>query len=164
MAPRASFTVYTGGAKSPQQKDSGSTSLPRHGLFLSLVILALWGIWAFIPKLALQTLSPQSVVFYETLAGLFCSCTAMLVFRARLEVHAKGIGIIAIAASLTVLALLTYFVALNRGSVAVVVTISGMYPVIVLVLARIFLKEKLNRMQLAAAALAVTSIILLAAE
>lgn len=131
-------------------------------LLPSVAAMLAWGFWAFLPKIALNTLPPHNVIFYEALGGLFVSLPVLFFLKFRLEYEKKALGTLALVSILTVTAILCFFYALKNGPVAVVVTMTAMYPVICLVLARIFLNERVNRMQLAAILMAIVSIFLLA--
>lgn len=131
-------------------------------IWLAIGALVAWGFWSFLPKLALQSMKPHSVVFYESLGNLITAIPVFILLRGRLIRSRIGISISAFVSVMTVGAFLLYFFALHHGPVATVVTVTALYPIIVLLMARIFLKEKLNRIQMAAVALAVCSIYLLA--
>lgn len=128
-----------------------------------LAALVLWGFWAFLPKLAMQGLPPHSVIFYEAMGGLIVTLPLLFFIQGRLVRDVRGIGIVACGSSISLVAILCYYSALKIGPVATVTTISAMYPAVGIALARIFLKEKMNRMQWLAAALAMLAIYLLAA-
>ena len=138
------------------------TRLKASGLLAPLTALLLWGFWAFLPKLAMQSMHPHSVIFYEALGGL-CTVMPLLFFiKGKLVRDKKAISIVFCGSSFSIIAILCYYTALNIGPVATVSTITAMYPIVVVALARIFLKEKMNRLQLVAAAMAMVAIYLLA--
>lgn len=125
--------------------------------------MLVWGLWAFLPKIALQSMQPHSVIFYEAFGSL-CVSMPVLFFhlKGKLQKDVQALAIISLSSALTVTAIMCYFYALKHGPVAVVVTMTAMYPVISLVLARIFYKERINRVQMIAVAMAMLSIVLLA--
>jgi bacterial/archaeal transporter family protein len=135
----------------------------RIWLVPALAAMLVWGLWAFLPKIALQSMQPHSVIFYEAFGSL-CVSMPVLIFhlKGKLQKDVRALGIISASSALTVIAIMCYFYALKHGPVAVVVTMTAMYPVISLVLARIFFKERLNKIQLAAVGMAMLSIVLLA--
>lgn len=128
----------------------------------SIGAMMVWGFWAFLPKIALNTLPPHNVIFYEAIGGLFVSIPVLFFLKFKLEYEKKALGVLAGVSAFTVTAILCFFYALKNGPVAVVVTMTAMYPVICLILARVFLNERMNKMQLAAIFMAVVSIFLLA--
>ena len=137
--------------------------LKASGLLAPLSALLLWGFWAFLPKLAMkQNMEPHSVIFWEALGG-WCSILTLFFFiKKPLVRDKKAIGILFCGSTCSLIAILCYYTALKIGPVATVSTITAMYPVIVVALARLFLKEKMNRIQLFAAAMAMVAIYLLA--
>jgi transporter family protein len=140
------------------------TSEPeKHWLPPALGAMSVWGLWAFLPKVALQKMHPHSVIFYESLGNL-CISLPVLVFilKFRLQREKFGIAVVGSSSVLTVCAIISYFFALQNGPVAVIVTMTAMYPVICLILARIFLNERINKTQLVAVIMAMASILLLA--
>lgn len=137
--------------------------LRASALFAPLTALVLWGFWAFLPKLAMRhSMQPHSVIFYEALGSLFVTMPLLFTIRGKLVRDKKGIGILFCGSSLSVLGVLSYYSALKIGPVATVSTITAMYPLIGVALARIFLKEKMNRLQFVAAGMAMVAIYLLA--
>jgi drug/metabolite transporter (DMT)-like permease len=131
-------------------------------LLPSLAAMVLWGLWAFLPKLAMQTMSPQSVIFYEALGNILVAVPIFFFLKRKLIVDKKGITLTACSSAISMVAILTYYYALRLGPVATIVTVTAMYPIIGLALARIFLKEKMNRIQLLAVAMAMAAVGLLA--
>lgn len=131
-------------------------------LWLALGALLAWGFWSFLPKLALQSMPPHSVIFYEALGNLLVSIPVLIYLRGKLMWHNRTVPMAAFMSGITVCAFLMYFFALKNGPVATIVTLTALYPVVVILLARIFLKEKLNRLQWLAVALAVAAAVLLA--
>ena len=129
----------------------------------ALGAMLVWGLWAFLPKIALQTMQPHSVIFYEAFGSLCVSMPVLCFYlKGKLQKDARALAIISASSALTVTAIMCYFYALKHGPVAVVVTLTAMYPVISLVLARIFYKERINKIQVIAVIMAMASIALLA--
>lgn len=110
----------------------------------------------------MQSLSPANVILYEALGGLLVVMPLLYFIKGKLVRDVKAISIIGCGSSISIIAILCYYSALQLGPVATVSTIGAMYPIVGVALARIFFKEKMNRVQLFAAALAMVSIYLLA--
>jgi transporter family protein len=138
------------------------TEKSENWLLPALGAMLVWGLWAFLPKVALQTMAPHSVIFYESLGNLCISLPVLVHLKFKLQHDRKALALIAAAGWLTVIAILSFFFALRHGPVPVIVTMTAMYPMIVVVLARVVLKERLNRIQKAAVGLAFIAILLLA--
>jgi drug/metabolite transporter (DMT)-like permease len=131
-------------------------------LLAPLAALVLWGFWAFLPKLAMQSMSAPAVTFYEGVGSLLVALPLLFFIRGKLIRNAKAIGLVVCASSLSVIAILCYYAALKIGPVATVSTITAMYPIVGIALARVFLGEKMNALQFIAAAMAMLSVYLLA--
>lgn len=139
------------------------TSKPENRWLLpALAAMFVWGFWAFLPKIALGTLSPHSVIFYESLGNFLVAVPVLCFLKFRLEYEGKTVALVAVTSVLTVTAILCFLYAMQGGPVAVIVTMTAMYPFICLLLARIFLKERVNKVQLAAIVMALCAILLLA--
>lgn len=135
--------------------------LKNNWLLPSLGAMVLWGAWAFLPKLALKTLSISSTIFYEAVGGLLISVVFLYVLRGRLDWNQRALAITSVTSCLSIAAILSYYYAIKLGPVAVVSTMAAMYPVIALILARVFLKEQISRVQKIAVAMAAVSLVLL---
>ncbi len=132
------------------------------GFLLPLAALVLWGVWSFLPKMAMQSMQPNSVLLYEAAGGVMVALPLLLFIKGGLSRNKKGISLVLFGSSLSIVAIFCYYIALRGGPVATVATITAMYPVVGVALARIFLKEKLTRWQWVAALLAMVSVYLLA--
>lgn len=137
-------------------------SKSRNNLLLqSLGALILWGIAAALPKIALQKLPMESVLFYGAAGNMLVALPILFFLKGRLEKEKKGIAIAACTSGLGFFSIILYYHAIQLGSVATIVTITAMYPVVTLILARIFLKDKINRLQFLAICMAIVAIVLL---
>lgn len=138
---------------------------PKHWLPPAIGAMFVWGLWAFLPKIALQNMEPHSVIFYESFGNLCISMPVLFfILRFKMQRDRLAIAITGGSSLFTVCAIISYFYALQHGPVAVIVTMTAMYPVICLILARLFLKERINKIQFAAVVMAMASILLLASE
>lgn len=131
-------------------------------LWFAVGALVTWGFWAFLPKLALKSMQPHSVIFYEALGNLLIAVPVLIYLRGRVMWHRRSVPIAAVLSIMTVSAFMMYFFALKNGPVATIVTLTALYPVIAVLIARVFLGEKLNRLQWAAVCSAVCAALLLA--
>jgi len=128
----------------------------------AVAALLLWGLSSFLPKMAMQTMSPHSVIFYEAIGNMLVVIPVLFFLKGKLVRNVRGIKLTAYASCFSIIAILSYFTALRLGTVATIVTITAMYPVIVLVLAWVLLGERMNRLQMLAAVMALAAIGLLA--
>lgn len=132
--------------------------------FYSTLAIVAWGIWAFLPKLAVTWLDPKSALIYEAVGGIITGLIAFCMIGSNIGTDLRGV----VPAILTGVAgyagLICFMLALRTGKVSVVAPLTALYPVISVVLALVFFREKLNLVQLAGVALAVVSVILISQE
>ncbi len=139
--------------------------MPRWLVF-SLLAVGLWGVWGVINAPAGQALEPLPLQVFSTL-GLAAVAFPLLASRRAREGKEFGrgfafafatglcgsLGNVALSASLRM-----------GGEVAIVLPLTSVYPLVTVILARVILKERLNRVQhlgfaLALAALVVSGIV-----
>jgi drug/metabolite transporter (DMT)-like permease len=129
--------------------------------FSVLAILA-YGVWGAISSLASQNVSPLTLQIVSTI-GLF-PVTLVLIFSKNIHVsvnRTRGILLAVLTGMIGGSGNLTLYQALRLGGEAsVVFPLTGMYPLVTLILARLLLKEKINRIQAAGVALAMIAIYL----
>jgi bacterial/archaeal transporter family protein len=128
----------------------------------AIVTVFLYGLWSFLPKLSVKYLSPSSAVLYEVLGSMIFGAIAIAMMGFQVQFHPRG-ALFAIATGFClVLAGLTYLIAASRGPVALVSTVSSLYPVVTLVLASLLLGETITLRQGCGIALAIISVVLMA--
>ncbi len=132
-------------------------------LIYSVLALFAWGIWAFLPKLALGFIDPPTAFVFEALGGASAGLLFMLIFRPRLA-GAPIMGIIPafLTGVLGYLGLIFFMYAVQTGEkISVIAPLTALYPVITIAMALVFLGEKLNRVQCVGVVLALISICLI---
>jgi transporter family protein len=140
-------------------------SLLKAWLLYSVLTIVVWGLGAFFPKIALGWLDPKTAFIFEVLGGALTGLFAFLILRPQL-VGAEIRGIIpALLTGVTYsVGVLTFMYAIRQGKVSIVAPLTAIYPVVTLVLAMIFLKERVNLVQLAGIILAIVSVVLISYE
>ncbi|MDJ0615752.1 MAG: DMT family transporter [Calothrix sp. MO_192.B10] len=121
-----------------------------------------WAGWAFLPKIAVDYLEPKSVLIYEVLGGLTIALLILVNINYKLELDLKGSSIAFASGALNILGVLFYLQAIAKGKIALVSTISALYPLLVIILALFLLQESLSLKQFFGLSLGLFSIILLA--
>ena len=129
--------------------------------FYASVALLVWGFWGYLPKIALHTLDPRSVLVLEGLGGVLVGL-AMLVSRGfRIHTNAGG-TLAAVATGVCGLGGAYFFLlALERGKASVIVPFTALYPLITLVLSVLLLGERPSLANLVGIGLAVAAVVLL---
>jgi transporter family protein len=109
---------------------------------LSVFALVLWGTWGFFAKTISNSVSPQALAFWSTIATVVPVAVFALTDSTGkwTRPHPMALG----AGLAYGLALVFFFIALRRGPASVVVPLSGMYILIPAVLGFIFLKEQVT--------------------
>jgi transporter family protein len=128
----------------------------------SILALVFWGIWGFLPKLATKYMAAQSIIIYEVLGGLCIGLVCFYFVGMRPETHPKGILYASLTGIVGLLGGFFYLLAVAKGKVSVVVTMTALYPIVTIGLAALLLREPITLKQGFGMALAVVSIILLA--
>ena len=132
-------------------------------LFYSLTTVALFALWSLLGKVALRTATPvQTTLLYGIAAALVA--VAAIAMGQRTAGWSPGtLWVGALSAACGALGLLTFYLALDRGSASLAVPVIGFYPAVVAVAAVLFLDERLNAVQALGVALAVAGVALIGA-
>lgn len=129
----------------------------------SILALLTWGVWAFLPKVALDFLDPGTAFVFEALGGASTGFLFMLIFRPRLAgVPIMGVIPAFLTGVLGYLGLIFFMYAVRAGGkVSIIAPLTALYPIVTIALALIFLKERINIVQLSGIVLALISILLI---
>ena len=132
-------------------------------LFYSLTTVVLFALWSVLGKVALRTATPvQTTILYGVAAALIAVVAIGFGQRtAGWSVSVLWVGVL--SALCGALGLLTFYLALDRGSASLAVPVIGFYPAVVAVLSVAFLGEKLSALQIVGVALAVSGVALIGA-
>jgi transporter family protein len=127
-------------------------------LTYALLCIIAWGAWGFIAKLGADRIAPGPLQILATAGTLPLALLAFLQLRMRLEKDARGIAYGILNGVLSGVGLLAYYAAASRGKVSVVGPVTSLYPLLTVLLAFIFLRERLNRVQVVGVALSLVAI------
>lgn len=129
-----------------------------------LVSLVCWGLWAFLPKLAQKHLGDTlSAVMYQYV-GSFACVVAMSAYHGRFAPvwSGKGAMLAAAAGVFATVGSFFYYRAAANEDVALVSTVTALYPIVAITLAWILLGERLAPRQWLGIGLALVSMALIA--
>lgn len=135
----------------------------RDWILPALGALLFWGFWSFIPKITTKFIDPKSAIVYEAIGSIVLAIIILSSLNFQPAVHPKGIVLAIITGTLGFLGAFCFLNAVARGPVALVATLSALYPAISIVLANVFLHETLTLKQGMGIALALLSVILVTA-
>ena len=143
---------------------SSGRTLSRTSLILSFLTLAVWGVWGVFVKLALDSLP---IIYY---LGLYALVLPPLYFVYARQKKASGVQMIpkwsrpvmiaAVAAGIGQVGLLADTTAVSLGEAAIAFPLIASYPIIMILLAYAFLKERLSRRDLLMVATVVAGILM----
>jgi transporter family protein len=117
-------------------------------LIFAVLSLLLYGLWGFFPKLATdQGIEPRSILIYETIGTAAIALIVLAFIGFKPDFNGKGFSFALIAGTAGALGSLFFLLALSKGKASVVVTMTALYPLIVIVLSCFVLKEPLTLKQ-----------------
>jgi len=133
-------------------------------LLNSIACLLCWGIWSFMPKLAVQHVPPKSAFFFQGLGGVLVAIAIFSTMQERVVFNAKGLGFALVGGLAGYAGMLFFLYAVQSGKVCVVAPLTALYPVIAIVLGITFLGESLTGLQWVGVVLALTGIVLISCK
>lgn len=110
----------------------------------AIATFILWGLWAFLPKLATEHIDPRSALVYQSIGGLIVGLGTLIAMRFKISFHPLGMTFALISGLFGFLGVLAFMVTLAKGPVSLVVPLSALYPVLSVVLALVFLRESMT--------------------
>ena len=129
----------------------------------TLLALLLWGLWGFLSKLANLHIKPTDSYLYSVIGIILAGGAIALLTRFNPGGNWRGITFGVISGIAMSFGAYFFYLALSRGSSAVVVTATALYPLVTLLLSYIILQEALTLRQWTGIGLAVVAIVLLSA-
>jgi transporter family protein len=129
--------------------------LPAFGVFLA------WGLWSFIPKLTVRYIDPRSAAVFESFGTIIVALGLLAAMQFRVQTHPAGVALALATGTLGLLGAWCFLVAVSRGPVGLVTTVSALYPALTVALAVVFLGETITLKQACGMALALVSMVLI---
>ncbi|MEA2497214.1 MAG: hypothetical protein QOJ29_5125 [Thermoleophilaceae bacterium] len=148
-------------SREPDQAGRGGSKLAA-GVLLAAASAFCWG-WFF---LAIDVASDGGAVWASLVnrtTSLLILVAAMLILRPSFTGTRPHVGALAAAGTLDVSANLMFAAASTKGLVSLVSVVGSLYPVITVLLARMVLHERVNRIQELGVAAALGGVVLIAA-
>ncbi len=132
-------------------------------LILALLVFGAWALQAYVMKFSNETMKSESIFFYMTIAGLLLVPAAwrMTDFSHQVNLSFKGPYLAAIVHLLNSIGALTLVYALRYGKAIIVVPLTGLAPVITIVLSLVIYSIMPGAMLLTGLVLAVIAIAIL---
>src|SRR6266576_2920477 len=127
----------------------------------ALLCIFWWGLWGFLSKIGSVAASPLQMQILFTLGMLPVAIAMLLQMRGKLDRNAGGIAYGLLSGIVTGLGTLGYYAALRDQDASVVTPVTGLFPVLTVLLAFVVLRERLNKVQMGGMLLALASIVIL---
>jgi bacterial/archaeal transporter family protein len=127
----------------------------------SMAAVLSWSCWTFSAKFGSEQLPPNAEQFMAAFGFLLVGVVFLVAMRFRLDFNPKGAAYGVLAGLLLAIGTIALFAAYRTGAnTAVITTATGLYPMVTIVLAIIFLKERLSRLQLLGVLFAVAALVI----
>ena len=130
-------------------------------LLPALATLLSWGLWAYLPKLAVKYIDTESSIIYQIMGGVLVGIGAFIMTNFHVQFHKAGFLYSLGAGALGFLGAYFYLISVTRGPVSIVAPLTALYPVIVIILGYVFLSEPISPRQGIGITLSVIAIFLI---
>lgn len=127
----------------------------------AILCIVCWGLWGLLVKVGSAAATPEQLQVLFTLGMLPLALFMLFRIRFRLDSDRAGVIYGVLNGVLTGLGLLAYYAAMQRGKASVVGPVTGLFPLLTVVLAFVVLRERLNRVQVGGMILALAAIAIL---
>ena len=115
----------------------------------SILCVACWGPWALFAKLGSEEIPPKAMQFLFTLGCIPVGFLCLVSRRFRIERSVLGISYGLLVGVLSAAGQLALFAAYRAGNNTTVITVmTGLYPMVTVLLAVTLLRERLTRLQI----------------
>jgi len=134
-------------------------------LVFSLIALLSWGVGGVVQKLSTNDISTELAVLWFSYAMFGLSFGILVAVPLDWHMKPSIFVIAAVSGVLNVLGVMTSFAAFEKGGKAsIVIPLTCLYPLVTIVIAVVFFREGLTRVQLIGVVLAVVAAALLSQE
>ena len=133
----------------------------RGWLFNSILALVCFGLWAFLPKIAVKYITPKSALLYEVMGGVLVALIVWSTVGKGIDYDFRGIAPAFLTGVIGYLGMLFFLSAVSIGKVSIIASLTAVYPAVTIILAVIILKEKIGIVQYIGIFLATTGVVLI---
>jgi len=127
----------------------------------ALVCTFCWGLFGFLAKLGSDHVSPADMQVLFTVGMLPLALAPFVGKGSGLETGRNGIVVGIVIGVFAGLGAIAYFAAMRAGNASLVGPVTSLFPMITVVLAMLFLRERLNWIQLVGIGLALAAVAIL---
>lgn len=139
----------------------GQTKVIPKWLLYAIIALFWWGIFGFLGKVGSDRISPSQMQIFFTIGMVPVAVVCAFRLKFRIATEGRGVAYSLLMGVIAALGSLAFFAAMKTGKASLIAPATSLYPALTVVLAVIFLKEKLNKVQLCGLFLAMVSIVIL---
>ena len=139
----------------------GQPKLFPRWLVYAIIALPWWGIFGFLGKVGSDRISPSQMQIFFTLGMIPVALVCAIRLRFRIATEKLGVGYSLLMGIIAALGSLAFFAAMKSGNASLIAPATSLYPALTVILAVIFLKEKLNKVQFIGLILALVAIVIL---
>ena len=134
----------------------------RAWILPALMTFIFWGLFGFLPKLTTRYINPNSAIFYQLLIGLPMAIVVFALMRGNIQTDPRGILLASLTGIVGTLGAYGFLVAVSRGPVSLVTAFTALYPAFTILLAMVFLGERLEPRQWVGVGTALVAMLLVA--
>jgi len=116
-------------------------------LWYALLCIFWWGLWGFLSKIGSVAASPLQMQILFTLGMLPVALGMLVQMRGKLDRNREGVTYGLLSGVATGVGTLGYYAALREQNASVVTPLTGVFPVLTVLLAFLFLGERLSGRQ-----------------
>ena len=117
-------------------------------LWLSLMSMLWWGVWGFLVKLGTTLMNPQAMQILFVAGMLPPVMLALWQTGFRVQRDGRGVMYGILNGLLASFGMLAFYAAMTNGKASIVGPVTALFPLFTVAGAVLFLKEKLNRIQM----------------
>jgi len=113
----------------------------------TILTLVAWVFWAFLPKIAIRYIDPQSTMVYQAMGGVLVGLGVLISLKFKIQFNIPGFSYGLAIGLLGFFGAFMYLVAVSKGPISLVAPITALYPMFAILLGLIFLNEAVSLRQ-----------------
>ena len=126
----------------------------------ALLTLLVWSFFGLFPKLAANYIDPKSFLIYQVLGSMLVGVLGLALVGFKPQWHVRGVGLALLTGIFGSIGTLFFLFAMQKGKASVIVVMTGLYPVLTVLMVSLLLKETLTLKQAAGMVLGLIAILL----
>lgn len=127
----------------------------------TILTLLAWGLWAFLPKIAIKYIDPQSAMVYQALGGILVGVWVLFTLKFKVQFNVPGFSYGLAIGLLGFFGAYMYLIAVSKGPLSLIAPLTAMYPILAILLSLVFLNEDVSARQGVGIALSLFAIYLI---